>query len=518
MTNTFDGPFLFQGGVLDEPTVIFGGGQEHIDPKIGLSIFGPYCPSDQRTPLLQAINVGIVGPGNMVADAEEWLRLCSEAVTNAGAQPFLAPEFIGINRHNAFQCALNFGDPLRSLVKQEKLEQALAATNFYDRIRLVADLYGDCIETLAQRDPRANVVICAIPRNVIDACTSVRRRSGEIKRRTIPKSERRAMKSAQLGQGFLWSAMNPLTTIEDDVWEFSDLRRAIKVLAMQHDMPTQLAWPHSIALSDPDRLTAQDRATRAWNFVVALYYKAGGTPWRINGIDRDVCLVGLSFYKSLRDPESQLRTAMAQIFTSSGDGYVLRGNTFEWDAKREKSRSPHLDRESAAHLVREIIGLYSRQNEGSLPRRLVIHKSSRYWDGERLGFMETSSQIPQVDLVALQWRGVQFYRTGHYPPLRGTYVKFSDSNQLLYTVGFVPALRSYNGPRAPQPIEIIEHFGDTPWLDILKEILCLTKLNWNTAAFNCSEPITLAFSRRVGEILSELGANKKMKNEYRFYM
>ncbi len=132
--------------------------------------------------------------------------------------------------------------------------------------------------------------------------------------------------------------------------------------------------------------------------------------------------------------------------------------------------------------------------------------------------MEASSDIPRTDLVALQWRGVQFYRTGNYPPLRGTYVKFSDTNQLLYTVGYTPALRSYNGPRAPQPIEVIEHFGDTPWLDILKEVLSLTKLNWNTAAFNCSEPITLAFSRRVGEILSELGANKKMRNEYRYYM
>ena len=130
--------------------------------------------------------------------------------------------------------------------------------------------------------------------------------------------------------------MNPMTTLEDDIWEFSDLRRAIKVLAMQSDMPTQLAWPDAILTDDPDKLARQDRATRAWNFIVALYYKAGGTPWRLNSVEHDTCLVGLSFFKAMRDPSSQLRTAMAQIFTSSGDGYVLRGNTFEWDAKREK--------------------------------------------------------------------------------------------------------------------------------------------------------------------------------------
>jgi len=510
--------FLFEGGVLDEPKLLFGGGQEHIDPKLGLSIFGPYCPAEQPSPMLNAINIGIVGPPSMVANAEEWLRLCRETITNSGEQPLLAPQFVGISRDSSFRCSLNFGDPMRFAFKQQKLDQALSATNFYDRIRLVAEVYGEAIEALSQRDPRPNVVICCIPKDVVDACTKVKRKSGEVRRRAIPKAEKKAITAAEMGQGFLWSQMNPLTSIEDDIWEYSDLRRAIKVLAMQVDMPTQLAWPDSILLHDPEKPTRQDRATRAWNFIVALYYKAGGTPWRINSINRDTCLVGLSFYKAMRDPASQLRTAMAQIFTSSGDGYVLRGNTFEWDARREKSRSPHLDRESASLLVRQILSLYSKQNDGALPKRLVIHKSSRFWEGERLGFLEAASEIPRTDLVALQWRGVQFYRTGNYPPLRGTYVKFDDANQLLYTVGYAPALRSYNGPRAPQPIEIVEHFGDTPWLDILKEVLALTKLNWNTAAFNVSEPITLAFSRRVGEILAELGANKKMRNEYRFYM
>ena len=252
--------------------------------------------------------------------------------------------------------------------------------------------------------------------------------------------------------------------------------------------------------------------------MTALYYKAGGIPWRLNTTERATCVVGLSFYKALRDPTSQLRTAMAQIFTSSGDGYVLRGNTFEWDPTREKSRSPHLNKDSAVELVRLILDLYARQNEGATPKRLVIYKSSKYWDDERNGFQEASAHIPRTDLVALQWRGVQFYRTGNYPPLRGTYAKFSESNQLLYTVGYVPSMRSYNGPRAPQPIEVVEHFGDTPWIDILKEVLGLTKLNWNSASFACSEPITLAFSRRIGEVLSELSANKKMKNQYRFYM
>jgi hypothetical protein len=67
-------------------------------------------------------------------------------------------------------------------------------------------------------------------------------------------------------------------------------------------------------------------------------------------------------------------------------------------------------------------------------------------------------------------------------------------------------------------LEVIEHHGDSPWNLVLREILALTKMNWNTADFACSDPITIAFSQKVGRILAELPANLPIKNEYRFYM
>jgi hypothetical protein len=82
----------------------------------------------------------------------------------------------------------------------------------------------------------------------------------------------------------------------------------------------------------------------------------------------------------------------------------------------------------------------------------------------------------------------------------------------------VPYLRTYPGMRSPQPQEIVEHYGTSPMDMVLREILALTKLNWNSADFSVSEPITLAFSRRVGEILAEMPATVKPQEEYRFYM
>ena len=97
-------------------------------------------------------------------------------------------------------------------------------------------------------------------------------------------------------------------------------------------------------------------------------------------------------------------------------------------------------------------------------------------------------------------------------------VAATDRFLLLYTSGYVPFLRTYAGARIPQPLEVLEHYGDSPWDLVLREVLALTKMNWNTADFAGSDPITLAFSRKVGQILAELPPGGKVRPEYRFYM
>jgi hypothetical protein len=208
---------------------------------------------------------------------------------------------------------------------------------------------------------------------------------------------------------------------------------------------------------------------------------------------------------------------MAQAFTSAGDGYVLRGNCFEWD-EAQRGKSPHLNEQSATALMRDVLELYRRHNRGSLPGRVVVHKTSQYWEEELAGFQEACKIVPRADFVALGWRGTRFYRFGDYPPLRGTFVKFSDTDFLLYTTGYIPYLRTYPWARVPQPLEVIEHYGDSPWNVILGEILALPQMNWNTADFACGLPISVAFSKMVGQILAELPAHLPLRSEYRFYM
>ena len=121
--------------------------------------------------------------------------------------------------------------------------------------------------------------------------------------------------------------------------DFHDLLKAQALgLACPLQVMRRETWEGTVKGSDVPR-PLQDEATRAWNLHIALYYKAGGTPWRMPRRDSDLstCYVGVSFYRTTDGEE--LHTAVAQVFNERGDGVVVRGGT----AKISKAdRRPHL--------------------------------------------------------------------------------------------------------------------------------------------------------------------------------
>lgn len=510
----------FDSGLIAEPLLAFGGNHEHVDPKTGLSLYGPYCLAGQTKPTKSSAVIGMIGTPTMIGDAEQFLEKCKSRITNDGAEPFLYPHFPGFNANMPFQCDLAFGKAWRFEILPREIDEALKHSNFFERIKRIVKLYTNGLSVLIGREPKPDVVLYLIDQKIVDECTVRITAWGETKRRKVPLIERRASrKSKGPKQPFLFPELDPFRDIEEDEVVHQNLRRGLKAEGMRFDRPTQIVWPRTLQIdgSVKAREKTQDIATRAWNLCVALYHKAGALPWRLAQIDPDTCFVGVSFFRELNEDKPRIRTSMAQAFTASGDGYVLRGNSFEWD-ERAHGRSPHLDGKGALALMQSLLDLYKTHNQGRLPSRLVLHKSSRFWPDELTGFQEACKCVSRRDFVAFGNREIQFYRLGKYAPLRGTYVKFNSTNFLLYTMGYIPYLRTYPGARAPKPIEIVEHHGDSPWTDVLKDVLSLTKLNWNTASFACAYPITLAFSQKVGQILAELPEGVDPRPEYRFYM
>ncbi len=208
-----------------------------------------------------------------------------------------------------------------------------------------------------------------------------------------------------------------------------------------------------------------------------------------------------------------MRASMAQIFTYTGEGLILRGDEFEWV---EENKPPHLDERSAESLMGKAISLYL-SHMSAMPSRVVVHKSSKYSEAEKRGFERALANITHHDLIAFSKRNIRFFRCGKYPPLRGTAIRLSDKSFILYTRGYTPYLRTYPGGHVPLPLDITEMHGDSDPDTILAEILALSKMNWNSSDFSLGQPITILFSRRVGEIMAYVD-DRDLKHEYRYYM
>src|SRR6185437_1794050 len=117
----------------------------------------------------------------------------------------------------------------------------------------------------------------------------------------------------------------------------------------------------------------------------ALMYKAKIIPWRLADVVEGSCFVGLSFYLEDEARSPFLRRSIAQAFTDRGEGFVLRGETVEWDERTERERAPHLTDVQAEAILTRVLDVYEKQ-VGFKPRKVVLHKTSRYSEAERRGF------------------------------------------------------------------------------------------------------------------------------------
>ncbi|TXK20938.1 hypothetical protein FVR03_23955 [Pontibacter qinzhouensis] len=286
---------------------------------------------------------------------------------------------------------------------------------------------------------------------------------------------------------------------------------------MKFRIPIQLIRENSLSIEDASgKGSLQDLATRAWNFCTAIYYKAGGVPWKaqIRENDNHTCFVGISFYRSL--DRTTLQTSLAQVFDEQGKGVILRGSPVQID---KTDRQPHLTDQQAYELLINSIKGYQTA-EGILPKRVVIHKSSNYTEQEKEGFIRAieDKEIYTFDFVTVIESDIRLFRTGSYPPLRGTWLELSETQHLLYTKSSIDYYQTYAGMYIPQPIEIRIAEMNSSSKQICEEVLSLTKMNWNKTQFDGKIPITIDCSRNVGAIMKYLDESEVPNKRYGFYM
>lgn len=498
--------------LLQEPKLQFGEYFEYEDAKAGLAEFGPFginLPGLHKP----EIKMGIIGTGETITLTQEWIEKCSSPIESQNIKivktgyPFdetslfhndreldppeivrmnkiLNRDFVGFNPDSSFKSCFMVNPRWIQRLDPRKLKEILDKSDKKERILKLVDFIEEKLASLTQNSPAPDVVIVAITPEIEELADTVRV-SGNF---------------------------------------FLDLRNAIKARAMQQTNAIPVQLIRATTLQEKREL--QEIATRAWNFCTAQYYKAQGVPWRPISLDTDTCYIGISFYVALESDQSlSMRSSLALAFDFLGQGLILRGDEFEWD-KAIMGRSPHLRKDYASQLIQRTLKEFINLR-GAPPKRVVIHKSSEYWGSEHGDYDEVTGlydgidsvyQGIETDLVSLRQTGVRLFREGMYPPLRGTYFVLEGDHHFLYTMGYIPFLETFPQSYVPEPWQITQHVGGSSPKELFREILALTKMNVNNCSFADGAPITISFSRKVGEIMKHIPKDGKLIADYRFYM
>ena len=282
----------------------------------------------------------------------------------------------------------------------------------------------------------------------------------------------------------------------------------LKARLLEKKILTQIIRETTIApeefVNDAGRLLRRVDApsTVAWNLSTAVFYKAGGRPWKINNIRDGVCYIGLVFKKDESNTDPRYACCAAQMFLDSGDGVVFKRVDGPWHIPG--TNTFHLSAEAAKQIVGMAVDAYKENHEGNKPpKELFLHGKVQFDDSEWQGF----SQAVDVgtNLVGVRIRDesqFKLFRKQTRAVLRGTAYIRNWRTAYLWTKGFIPRLQTYPSRAVPKPLLIDVCGGKAEITTVLKDIMALTKLNYNTCVFADGSPVTLRFADSVGEILT----------------
>ena len=472
--------------LLEEPELEFGDGGRHIDPRLGLLHHGPLQPI-----LGDKISVGVIGTAETVEGFERWMDRLKSAIPGKSAkQPNLFPPFPGLGNDNPFRCSFEIAPTARRILPVRDIGEIVSIKKHSEAVGEASTLFSDQASAMLEGSDKPDVIVTALPFDLI------------------------------------MRVVNDVADSSDDDAsddQTVDFRDLLKAQTLHLQKPTQLVWP---TLWDdhariPRKLKqtmrrVQDPATRAWNLLNAMFYKAGRAPWRLPRPEDQLktSYVGIGFYRDLSG--QRLLTSTAQMFDERGKGLILRGGRARID---KGDRHPYLDREDAYDLLRRSLKAYFDQHH-HYPARLVIFKTSRFEPREAEGFQEALAEanVAYSDFIWVSENSpITIFREGDYPPLRGTMIG-ADREAVLFTRGSVPFYRTYPGMRVPRPLMLRPYTNDTPISELARVVLALSKMNWNSTQFDGALPIPIRAARQVGKVLKHVPVGQREASEYPYYI
>lgn len=496
---------------IDEPKVLFAFNQKCEDVRDGLTLFGPL-----EKPKIYDIKSGVVATKRGLEIFKNYLSTIQKPINNGNN--ITRPMFPGFEA--VFNCKWEADNILFKEVTDSEIGKFLYSDNNYTRTYDLVTLFIDkIIAANKNEEEKVDVWFVIVPDEIHKYCrpNSILPKPLVETRTTLKKHQAKKFHTAPS----LFSEDNK----EAEAFKYdAQFHDQLKARLLPHTVPTQILRESTLdwrnfknGFGAPVRDFSKIEGHLAWTITTAAYYKAGGKPWKLSDIREGVCYLGLVYKQLERSKNIKNACCAAQMFLDSGDGTVFKGEVGPW-YNPEKGEF-HLKPKEAKALLTQALNSYKEQ-VGFFPKEVFIHSRTKFNKIEWDAFLEVTP--PETSIVGISIndkKQIKLYKSdGDYPILRGSAYLVNERSAFLWTVGYVPKIQTTLSLEIPNPIHIEINKGEAAITQVLKDIMALTKLNYNACIYADGMPVTLRFADKIGEILTASTEIKTPPLAFKYYI
>ena len=509
-----------------EPRLAFGYNQPAIDPRDGLLLFGPY---ERLAPY--SLKAGVVGTQQGLKLYRDFAKKINQPIqSKKNSYGKIISDEVSRPSFPGFEAVFDVQWPLKEeiffKVKKSDISRLLIERNKQVRTSSLVDFYiSKILKAVNEEDVEINIWFIIVPVEIYNACKP------QSKGSSFSKGTKKYIELSKHGQKAL--PFDGQESYEDEISkylsssvDFHDLLKA-RLIHEGINTPVQLILEPTLDFRDKDtrkKYPDNIKAHLAWTQSTTLYYKLGKLPWKLNDIRDGVCYLGLVFKKLDHLNESKRVCSAAQMFLKDGDGSVFRGNIGLWQG--DKPYEFHLNKKSAESLLGLALDDYHNK-WNKYPNELFIHGKIHFhneeWEGFQEALKDRNAKTKLTGIVIKEYRGLKLFRDvegeiSNYGVLRGLAYIISDQEGYLFTRGFIPRLNTSSSLEIPNPLQVKISKGEADIETVLKDVLGLTKLNYNACIYGDGLPVTLKFSDSIGKILTATKNWKVNKRQFKYYI
>jgi hypothetical protein len=485
---------------INEPNILFAYGQKCIDPRDGLTLFGPYEK-------MYGIRIGVIATTEGFRIFKNYLNLLQKPIFNVNS--ITRPMFPGFEA--VFNGKMDNDNIIYKEISIEEIDNYISHSSNYKRTYDIVTLYlNKLIDANKNQDEHINLWFVIVPEKIYNYCRPMSKLPSY-----LVKNKQHLTKTQALNYKFepsLFDEINYESKIKlDEAVSYNydaQFHNQLKARLLKYTIPIQiirestLDWKNITNIfGKPLRDFSKIEGHLAWTLSTAIFYKSCGKPWILSDIRKGVCYLGLVYKKTDKSKNPSNACCAAQMFLDNGDGTVFKGEL--GDFYNTKSKEYHLDTVNAKSLLLQALKSYFEKNN-CYPNEMFIHAKTRFNDEEWSAFQEV---VPNgtnlVGVTIKRDEPLKLYReNSEYPILRGMAYIINSTKAYLWTIGFVPHIQTTLSTEVPNPLFIDINKGNASIEQVLKDIMALTKLNYNACIFGDGLPVTLRFANSIGEILT----------------